>query len=297
MLDVAYAGRHLLLTGDLEQSGLDELVAQPRPEPPPDVMLAPHHGGRAANPEWLYEWARPRLVVVSQRPPSTAAGDALAAIERLGIPVLRTWRHGAIRISLDRRRHHRHAHSWTRTTRNSRQSGSADPERASRPGPTRALAAERVFAPTLVDRRRDEAPGGTCGLHRGAIACLILAVVEIGAWALVMPYRSVARAGRRTRRQRAREPVSRRSRARAARRGAAGGPLVSRPGPSATGRTVLLLHGFAETSSVLEAARAAALNRHGWNVAALDSRGYGQSEGHLSTFGGREARRYPGLAR
>ena len=68
MLDVAYAGRHLLLTGDLEQLGLVELVARPRPEPPPDVFLAPHHGGRTANPEWLYEWAKPRLVVVSQRP-------------------------------------------------------------------------------------------------------------------------------------------------------------------------------------------------------------------------------------
>ena len=34
---------------------------------------------------------------------------------------------------------------------------------------------------------------------------------------------------------------------------------------------------------------AAALNRFGWNVAALDSRGHGQSEGHYSTFGGLEA--------
>jgi pimeloyl-ACP methyl ester carboxylesterase len=33
----------------------------------------------------------------------------------------------------------------------------------------------------------------------------------------------------------------------------------------------------------------AALSRHGWNVAALDSRGYGQSDGPYATFGGREA--------
>ncbi len=68
VLDVAFAGRHLLLTGDLEQLGLDELVAHPPPQPPPDVFLAPHHGGKSANPEWLYQWAKPRLVVVSQRP-------------------------------------------------------------------------------------------------------------------------------------------------------------------------------------------------------------------------------------
>ena len=69
VLDVAHGGRHLLLTGDLDQLGLVELVAQAQPEPI-DLMLAPHHGGKSANPSWLYSWARPRAVVVSQRPRS-----------------------------------------------------------------------------------------------------------------------------------------------------------------------------------------------------------------------------------
>ncbi len=99
VLDVAFHGRHLLLTGDLEQLGLDELVDRPPPEPPPDVFLAPHHGGRTANPEWLYEWAKPRLVVVSQRPVAAHASDALAPLERRGIPLLRTWRHGSIHFT------------------------------------------------------------------------------------------------------------------------------------------------------------------------------------------------------
>ena len=60
-------------------------------------------------------------------------------------------------------------------------------------------------------------------------------------------------------------------------------------GPAPTGRTALLLHGFAEASSALEARRTAALNRHGWNVAVLDSRGYGKSGGPFPTFGGHEA--------
>jgi alpha-beta hydrolase superfamily lysophospholipase len=68
------------------------------------------------------------------------------------------------------------------------------------------------------------------------------------------------------------------------------GRWLPAPGALVTGRTVLLLHGFAEASSVLEARRAAALNRHGWNVAVLDSRGYGQSGGAFATFGGYEAR-------
>ena len=128
---------------------------------------------------------------------------------------------------------------------------------------------------------------GIAGFIVGAIACLMLAVVEIGAWALVMPYRPVG-AGPHAATAEGELDVE----AIAARAGD-GSRLAARwfpaPGPAATGRTVLLLHGFAETSRVLEAARAAALNRHGWNVAALDSRGHGQSEGHLSTFGGLEA--------
>ncbi len=90
VLDIAFRGRHLLLTGDLEHLGLDEMVERPPPEPPPDVFLAPHHGGRSANPEWLYQWAKPRLVVVSQRPVAAKASDALAPLDRKGIPLLRT---------------------------------------------------------------------------------------------------------------------------------------------------------------------------------------------------------------
>jgi competence protein ComEC len=103
VLDVAHAGRHLLLTGDLDQLGLIELAALPQPDPPVDLMLAPHHGGKTANPPWLYAWARPRTVVVSQRPLSLGTSDALAPIEQAGVPVLRTWQRGAVHFqwSLD----------------------------------------------------------------------------------------------------------------------------------------------------------------------------------------------------
>jgi competence protein ComEC len=95
VLDVAYENRHLLLTGDLDQLGLVELVSREKPEPI-EVMLAPHHGGRSANTSMLYNWARPRTVVVSQRPPTFGPTDALAPLERGGIPLLRTWQHGAV---------------------------------------------------------------------------------------------------------------------------------------------------------------------------------------------------------
>jgi competence protein ComEC len=96
VLDVEHAGGHLLLTGDLDQLGLVELAAYPQPEPPINLMLAPHHGGKSANPPWLYDWARPRTIVVSQRMPAAGTADALAPLERSGIPLLRTWQRGAV---------------------------------------------------------------------------------------------------------------------------------------------------------------------------------------------------------
>lgn len=98
VLDLEIEGRHLLLTGDLEADGLVTLISAPPPSPRVDALLAPHHGGRSANPDWFYDWARPALVIASQRPPQPGASDALELLERRKIPVLRTWQRGAIRL-------------------------------------------------------------------------------------------------------------------------------------------------------------------------------------------------------
>jgi competence protein ComEC len=75
VLLVRHAGHTVLLTGDLEGEGQSQVTA--RPVSPVDVMLAPHHGaknanaprGTAENPEpgAIAAWARPKLVVSSQR--------------------------------------------------------------------------------------------------------------------------------------------------------------------------------------------------------------------------------------
>jgi competence protein ComEC len=96
VLDLEAAGHHALLTGDLEGDGLAQLRSHSRP--PIDVFLAPHHGGRAANPPWLYDWARPSLVVVSQRPLTPGTQDPLAALAARHV-LLRTWQRGAIRLT------------------------------------------------------------------------------------------------------------------------------------------------------------------------------------------------------
>jgi len=87
VLLVKHKQHAILLTGDLEQIG-QAMVTQ-RPIPPVDVMLAPHHGGKSANiipgpggtqlPARIVDWAKPKLVVSSQRPGPT---DHLAAAYR-----------------------------------------------------------------------------------------------------------------------------------------------------------------------------------------------------------------------
>jgi competence protein ComEC len=63
VVQVEYAGRKILLTGDLERGGLAALLQRPRS--PVDVLVAPHHGSKAANPPELAAWTNPALVVAS----------------------------------------------------------------------------------------------------------------------------------------------------------------------------------------------------------------------------------------
>jgi competence protein ComEC len=85
VLLLRHSERTILLTGDLEGEG--QALVRERPIQPVDVMLAPHHGGKSANaafpgpggtrlPGLMAAWAKPKLVVSSQRPGPT---DHLAA--------------------------------------------------------------------------------------------------------------------------------------------------------------------------------------------------------------------------
>jgi competence protein ComEC len=98
VLLVEYRGRRILLPGDLEGAGMRRLLAD---EPlPVDVLVAPHHGSRRANPPELVEWARPEYVVVSQGRPRS--GATLNVFRQSNIPVLTTNERGAITVRLSR---------------------------------------------------------------------------------------------------------------------------------------------------------------------------------------------------
>jgi competence protein ComEC len=94
VLHVRHAGHSILLTGDLEKSGTGILLQQPARRV--DVLVAPHHGSKAAFPRKLAEWAAPRLVVVSR---GTGFGSPIqAGAAGPDVPVWDTASSGAITL-------------------------------------------------------------------------------------------------------------------------------------------------------------------------------------------------------
>lgn len=63
VLSLESGNRKFLLTGDLDRDGLLDFLR--KPEQNYDVLMAPHHGGRTANPPELGAWAKPDYVIVS----------------------------------------------------------------------------------------------------------------------------------------------------------------------------------------------------------------------------------------
>ena len=246
----------------------------------------PHHGGKSANPAWLYYWARPRTVVVSQRPPPPGTTDALTPLERAGTPVLRTWQRGAIHFR------------WTPDgivtqgflDLNGSRSLPAWP--AGEGASSRHVFAMLLSSPWVLHDAAGRMVIGLAGFLLGVIAFTLLAIVEYGAWALVVPPRPRLATEDLFERacETASDPLDRPRPISALT--ADGVKLAGTWHPVArgdTGRTTLLLHGFAEASGAAQVERVAALRQGGWNVAALDLRGYGRSSGTFASFGGREA--------
>lgn len=63
VLLVEHAGRRILLPGDLESPGLEDLLAE---EPLDcDVVMAPHHGSRRSDPAGFSFWSKPEFVLFS----------------------------------------------------------------------------------------------------------------------------------------------------------------------------------------------------------------------------------------
>ncbi len=100
VLSIADGGRRLLLTGDLEPAGIDELLAA-APDLAADAMLWPHHGGAPEAVERLAAATGARVLVVSsgRRLPHQAAEPPWLA-ER-GIACYRTGECGCVTLRLE----------------------------------------------------------------------------------------------------------------------------------------------------------------------------------------------------
>jgi competence protein ComEC len=98
VLAVEYLGKRLLLPGDLEPPGLNDVLAE---EPCHcDVLLAPHHGSLGGNPPGLAAWASANWVVVSGGHRWNASRNT-AAYRDAGAEILHTAQTGAIDVQID----------------------------------------------------------------------------------------------------------------------------------------------------------------------------------------------------
>jgi len=93
VLLVKHAGHSILLTGDLEDTGLERVLSLPPVSA--DVFMAPHHGSLASNTPALANWAKPKFVVSCQRKPK---GPQVEPYTKQGAHFLGTWPHGAVTI-------------------------------------------------------------------------------------------------------------------------------------------------------------------------------------------------------
>ena len=95
VLLIEHQGHRILLTGDLEKTGLDMVTE--RVLAPVDVLMAPHHGSLAANTPKLAEWAKPKLVVASDGPKNAPAKEEDTYTKKK-IPYWITQHHGTITL-------------------------------------------------------------------------------------------------------------------------------------------------------------------------------------------------------
>lgn len=96
VLLITYLGQRILLTGDLENPGLEQVMQQPIE--PIDILVSPHHGSRVSNTERFAAWCRPRLVISSETFPRGPKPDPYTPT---GATLWRTWVHGGIMVEIE----------------------------------------------------------------------------------------------------------------------------------------------------------------------------------------------------
>lgn len=94
---VSYESSRILLTGDLESTGLELLLSGVPIDV--DVLLVPHHGSIHSSPDKLTRWCHPEAVVISGSSKRIST-DVESIFEQAGATVFRTDRDGAVRFEI-----------------------------------------------------------------------------------------------------------------------------------------------------------------------------------------------------
>ncbi|HEV8663321.1 MAG TPA: DNA internalization-related competence protein ComEC/Rec2 [Candidatus Methylomirabilis sp.] len=103
VLLLRHADQRLLLTGDVEAEAEAHLVAN-GPLHPVAVLKVPHHGSRTSSTDGLLQVLRPSVAVIQVGFGNRFGHphpEVLARLRQVGARILRTDRHGAVRLFLD----------------------------------------------------------------------------------------------------------------------------------------------------------------------------------------------------
>jgi competence protein ComEC len=97
VISIEHQSRRLLLTGDLEGRGLQEVMSEAPCHA--DVLLAPHHGSAQSDPPGFSQWCTPNFAVVSGGPRDRVESVAEAYAAH-GARVLHTATDGAVHCTI-----------------------------------------------------------------------------------------------------------------------------------------------------------------------------------------------------
>ncbi len=98
VLSVEELGTRILVTGDVEGEGLDQLLTLP--SEPTDVLIAPHHGAAGSNTVELADWCRPGVVISSEGFERRRVDTLAVYRERVNARTLATDDSGEVQIDL-----------------------------------------------------------------------------------------------------------------------------------------------------------------------------------------------------
>lgn len=96
-LAVEYDTRRVLLPGDLESPGIDDVMAESPYDC--DIVLAPHHGSRTSDPPGFAAWCTPEWVVISGGD-SADTSTVVRAYQSVGATALQTQMRGTVAFAV-----------------------------------------------------------------------------------------------------------------------------------------------------------------------------------------------------